>query len=132
MTKRTKKEMYSMISAIFDPSCETPSYSPEEIVEFCEKEIFALERKAEKAKERSAQKKAESDKLLEAVFAALTEDFQTIAEITEAVEVEDATPSKVSYRLNALVKADRAVKQEMTIPAAEGGKSRKVQSYALA
>lgn len=131
MTKKTKKEMFNAIICALSPDCENIC-STEEIFDFCHKEMEALDRKAEKAKERSAKKRVEGDKLLDAVFEVLTEDFQPIADITAAVDMEDITASKVSYRLNALVKEGRAQKKEMSIPAAEGGKARRVQSYALA
>jgi hypothetical protein len=55
----------------------------------------------------------------------------TIAEVTDAIDGEDVTTAKVAYRLGALVKAEKAVKQEKTIPGGEGVKARKVQSYKL-
>ena len=101
------------------------------VVEFCDKEIASLDSKAAKAKERAAAKKAEADGLTDLVAAALTDEFQVIADIAAAVAESDAdaTVSKVTYRLGKLVEAGKAEKTQVTIPATEGSKARKVQAY---
>lgn len=121
MTKMTKREI---LTAIMNGTVDEAVK-----VEFCEKEIALLDSKAEKAKARAAAKRAEGDELTEAVASVLTEDFAPIAEIAAMIEGEDVTPAKVAYRLNALVKDGRAEKAELTIPATEGSKARKVQGY---
>ena len=121
MTKMTKREI---LTAIMNGTVDEAVKN-----EFCEKEIALLDAKAEKAKARAAAKRAEGDELTEIVASVLTEDFAPIAEIAGMIEGEDITPAKVSYRLNALVKAGRAEKAEMTIPATEGSKARKVQGF---
>ena len=104
----------------------------EALAAFAENEIALLDKKAVKAKERAAQKRAEGDELTDAVRAALsTETFEPIAEIAARIEGEDVTVAKVTYRLTQLVKNSEAEKQELTIPGAEGQKSRKVQGYKL-
>ena len=60
-----------------------------------------------------------------------TEDFEPIAEIAARIEGEDVTVAKVTYRLTSLVKAGEAEKSELTIPATENSKARKVQGYRL-
>ena len=129
MEKITKREMYEAIKATFETGdCEVPA---EAVIAFCEKEIASLDAKAAKAKERAAAKKAEADVLYDQVKDALsTEEFQTIADIAAAVaEVNaDATVSKVTYRLTALVKAGLAEKAEIKV-SAEGEKTRKIMGY---
>ena len=126
----TKREMYEAIVKIMETGeC---SIEPAEVIEFCEKEIAALDRKAEKAKERAAEKKAAGDELTAIVASVMSADeFEPIAEIAARVEFEDATLHKVQYRLGELVKAGKAEKQEITIPGGEGQKSRKVMGYKL-
>ena len=121
MTKMTKREI---LTAIMDGTVDEAVKN-----EFYTKEIALLDAKAEKAKARAAAKRAEGDELTETVASVLTEDFAPIADIAGMIEGEDDTPAKVSYRLNALVKAGRAEKAELTIPASEGGKARKVQGF---
>lgn len=129
MEKITKREMYEAIKETFETgSCK---YDAATVVAFCEKEIASLDSKAAKAKERAAAKKAEADVLYDQVADVLTGEFQVIADIAAAVaEVNaDATVSKVTYRLGKLVEAGVAEKTQVTIPASEGSKARKVQAY---
>ena len=128
MEKITKREIYeSIISCV---STGEMKYDKDVYIDFCQKEIEALEKKALKAKEASAKKKAESDVILEAVFEALsTTDFESIKDITAHVEIEDITTSKVIPRLTALVKAGKAEKSEIEVSGGEGQKKRKVAAY---
>ena len=129
MEKITKREMYEAIKETFvTGSCK---FDADTVTAFCDKEIAALDAKAAKAKERAAAKKAEADVLMDQVEDALTGDFQVIADIAAAVaEVNaDATVSKVTYRLGKLVEAGVAEKTQVTIPATETSKARKVQAY---
>ena len=102
------------------------------VAEFCDNEIALLDKKAAKAKETAAKKKAEGDDLTEAVAAVLTEIPQTIADIAAQINNEEATKSKCQYRLNQLAKNGEAVKSEVVIPGSEGTKSRRVVAYAKA
>lgn len=130
MEKITKKEMYAAIKETFETGeCK---FDADVVIAFCEKEMAALDAKAAKAKERAAAKKAEADVLYDQVKDALKADeFQTIADIAAVVaEVNaDATVSKVTYRLTKLVEAGVAEKTDITIPASEGTKARKVKGF---
>ena len=129
MEKITKRAMFEAIKETFETgSCKLDAAT---VVEFCDKEIASLDSKAAKAKERAAAKKAEADGLTDLVAAALTDEFQVIADIAAAVTETDAdaTVSKVTYRLGKLVEAGKAEKTQVTIPATEGSKARKVQAY---
>ena len=125
--KITKRAMYEGIIETFKTG--NSPYSAEDVIAFCEHEIVLIDNKNAKAKERAATKAKEADALQDAVEAALSTDFEPIADIAARVTAEDATVSKVTYRLNALVKAGKAEKAEVTIPASEGGKARKVQGF---
>lgn len=132
MTKITKREMFEAIVK----GMETGewAFDADTVITFCEKEIEALDKKAAKAKERAAAKKAEVDTLMAEVEAALNfDEYQVIADIAAKVaEVDaDATVSKVTYRLTKLVEAGIAEKAPVTIPGGEGVKARKVQGYRL-
>lgn len=129
MEKITKREMYEAIKETFETgSCK---YDAATVTAFCDKEIAALDAKAAKAKERAAAKKAEADVLMGQVEDALTDEYQVIADIAAAVAGvnPDATVSKVTYRLGKLVEAGVAEKTQVTIPATETSKARKVQAY---
>lgn len=130
MTKITKKEMFTLIKEAIVTGIMPAAIDEDAIVEFCDKEIAALDRKAGKAKETAARKRAEGDELTERVAEVLSEDLTTIADITELIGDEAVSKAKVQYRLNQLVKAGRAVKEEMTVET--DGKKRKVMGFALA
>ena len=129
MEKITKREMFEAIKETFETgSCK---FDAATVMAFCDKEIASLDSKAAKAKERAAAKKAEADVLMGQVEDALTEEFQVIADIAAAVAAvnPDSTVSKVTYRLGKLVEVGAAEKTQVTIPATEGTKARKVQAY---
>ena len=131
MEKITKREMFEAIKETFETgSCK---FDAEVVKAFCDKEIASLDAKAAKAKERAAAKKAEADVLMDQVEDALTDEYQTIADIAAAVaEVNpDATVSKVQYRLGKLVEAEVAEKTQITIEKTETTKARKVMAYRL-
>ena len=122
MTKITEREMYTMISELLE--------SNEDVVAFCEKKIAALDKKAENAKVKAAEKKAAGDELRARVEGVLTDEWQTIAEVVAALDDEEVTASKVTYRLNALVDLGVAVKDETKMPS--DGKTRVVKVFKLA
>ena len=130
-TKITKRERYESIKALCTAVGNIEGFDLDGIVEFCDKEMATLAARAEKAKERAAEKRAQGDELQSAVLAALTDEFATRDEMTSRVEGDEVTVAKVGYRLTQLVKAGVAVKDETTMPNAEG-KTRKVSVYKLA
>lgn len=98
----------------------------EDLAEVIRHEIELLDKRAEKAKIAAAKKK-ENDPLIEIVYAALTNGLSTITEITERINDPEVTKSKVQTRLNKLVLADRAHKEQIK----SEGKSHKVMAYCL-
>ena len=137
MEKMTKRNVYEALINYANSGHMSYSDGENEVVvtaealaTFAENEIALLDKKAVKAKERAATKRAEGDALTDAVRAAMsTEEFEPIADIAARIEGEDVTVSKVTYRLTQLVKNGEAEKSELTIPGGEGQKSRKVQGY---
>ena len=130
--KITKREMYEAIKT----GCTTGEWtvSDAEIVEFCDNEIALLDKKAIKAKERAAEKRAAGDELTDAVRAALTDEFAVIADIaTKVAETygEDATVAKVTYRLGQLVKNGEAENTDVKVAGGEGQKTRTIKAYRI-
>lgn len=122
MKKMTKKAMYDFIASQLADN--------DEVVKFCANEIALLDKKAAKAKEKAAEKRAANDALSDAVYAVLSDtDFESIADITARVEGDEVTAAKVTYRLSQLVKAGAAEKAEIVIEATEGSKGRKCVGY---
>ena len=124
--KITKKENFTEIAAFLTEVGKI------EWADVINHEIELLDNKAAKAKATAAKKKTEGDALRDAVQAVLTDEFQTIKEITEKVEFEgfDGSQAKVQYRLNALVNAEIAVKEQVSV--GEGEAKRKLMAYKLA
>ena len=130
MEKITKREMYEAIIAL--AATGEMKYDKDEYIDFCQNEIALLDKKAAKAKETAAKKRAEGDELTDAVRAALSnEQLEPIADIAARIEGEDVTVSKVTYRLTQLVKNGEAEKGEISVPGGEGVKARKIMGYRL-
>ena len=125
MTNTEKLTDRKIYAAIAEGTLE--DLDPDVIAEWAEKKIGQLDRKAAKAKEAAAVKKAEGDALAEAVLASLTTEFESIAEIASRIEGDDVTLSKVSYRLNAAFKAGKIEKGEIVLTGEKG--KRKVVAY---
>ena len=128
--KVTKRERYESIKALVEAVGAVEGIDTDGIVAFCDKEIATLDTRAEKAKERAAEKRAEGDELQAAVLAALTDEPASRQEVTDRIEGEDVTLAKVGYRLTALVKQGLAVKEEIAVTG-EDAKSKKVAGYRL-
>ena len=130
MEKLTKRSVYEALLKMVETG--TLEITEDELKTFCENEIALLDKKAEKAKERAATKRAEGDALTDAVRDALTGEFESIADIAARIEGDDVTVSKVTYRLNKLVENGVAEKQAIKVPGSDGKKNRSIQGYRLA
>ena len=124
--KITKKDNFNAIIEVLT------EVGREDLAKVVEHEIELLDAKSSKAKATAAKKKAEGDALRDAVQAVLTDELCTIADITAKVEFEgfDGSQAKVQYRLNALVNAEIARKEQITV--GEGDSKRKLMAYAIA
>ena len=131
MEKTTKKMYYENLIAYFHG--EDVEIENEDFVEFCQNQIADLDKKAAKAKERAAAKRAESDELTDLVYSVLTDEYQTIADITFVVAetVPDVSASKVTARLTKLFNAGSIEKEQISVEDSEG-KKRKCMGYRLA
>ena len=130
--KITKKEFYAGIIEAMQTG--NSSIASDEVIAFCENEIALLDKKAAKAKERQAAKKAEGDELTDTVKSVMsTDEFEVIADIAAKVaEIDsEATVHKVSYRLTQLVKNGLAESTDVKIPGGEGVKARTIKGYKL-
>ena len=131
MENYTKKQMFEGLIAYFHG--EDVEIENEDFVEFCQNQIADLDKKAAKAKERAAAKRAESDELTDLVYSVLTDEYQTIADITVIVAetVPDVSASKVTARLTKLFNAGSIEKEQISVEDSEG-KKRKCMGYRLA
>jgi hypothetical protein len=136
MSKLTKKNIYDALINFANSGAmectigeEKHTITSEELFNFATNEKAQLEKKNVAARKRAADKAA-ADELLNAVASVLTDEFQAIAEVTDCIEGADVTTAKIQYRLNSLVKAGEAEKQEMKVTGADG-KKRIVMGYRL-
>lgn len=131
MEKLTKKMYYEGLIAYFHG--EDVDIENEAFVEFCQDQIADLDKKAAKAKERAAAKKAESDELTDLVHSVLTDEYQTIADIAVVVAetIPDVSASKITARLTKLFNAGAIEKEQVSVEDSEG-KKRKCMAYRLA
>lgn len=134
MEKITKREMFEALVAYAESTdmevqVGETTVTAADFAAFATKEIEQLDKKAVKAKERAAAKRAEGDALMDEVLAVLTREFQTAAEVAAQIEDEDATVAKISYRLGALVKDGKAVKEDIKVD--REGKRAVLKGYRL-
>lgn len=101
----------------------------DEMIGMCNKEIEAIDKKNEKSKE-AAKRRSESDALLGVVRSVLTDEYQTIADVSAQIEGEDVSVAKITYRLTALVREGVAEKASVEVETPEG-KKRTVMAYRL-
>ena len=104
---------------------ENIEISGADVVDYAELTIAQMDKKADGAKKRAAEKRAEGDELRVAVASVLTNELQTIADIAAQIEGEDVTASKITARLTQLVKAGEARKEKVKVG------TRAVMGYAL-
>ena len=123
--KVTKRDNFNEIITVLDNSGRS------DLADVIKHEIELLDNKSAKAKAAAAKKKAEGDDLTNAVAAALSDDYCTIADITEKVVFEgEVTIGKVQYRLNQLVANGKAAKDQIVV--GEGDSKRKLMGYKIA
>lgn len=108
--KITKKGYFEMIEEIVRASDDS---RVEDILNFIEHEKELLEAKRVKAQAKAEKTRNEGDELRKAVQSCLTDEFQIISDIFAQIEGEDITQSKVTARLNQLVKAGIAEKEQV-------------------
>lgn len=101
--------------------------------DFVNHEVELLDKKAESAAKRAADKKVQGDALRDRIYAVLSDtEFKTIAEIVAELNDPDVSAQMVTSRLTQLGEKglNQVEKDSITVPAAtEGGKSRKVVAY---
>lgn len=125
--KITKREKFEMLKEIVrgDINVEM-TVEQAELVDFLNSQINAIDAKAEKAKARNAEKKANGDELRDVVQAILTDEFQTIDAIVAQIEGEEITKAKVTARLTSLV--NNGIAEKADVKDEEG---RKLKAYKL-
>lgn len=132
--KITKRERFESVIALCDTVGDMDGFDIAGIKEFCENEIETLAKRAASAKERAAKKAKQADALMEAVFAVLGDEPMTREQVFDEIDAdafEELSVAKIGYRLTALVKDGRAVKESVNV-ISEDGKNKPRAAYRLA
>lgn len=134
--KITKKAMYATVLDILADAENRGFALPEgmdfgALSDFVNHEIELLDKKAESAAKRAADKKVAGDALRDRIYGVLSDtEFKTTGEIVSALGDPDVSSQMVTARLTQLINLEQVEKDSVTIPASgEGGKSRKVVAY---
>ena len=128
----TKREVFeAVIAGVQAGTVAIEGMATDEMVAFFENELTNLDKRAERSRASAMKKREANDTLMETIQDILSNEYQTIADVATQIEGDDITASKVSYRLNALVKQGVAEKADVQIPATEGAKARVVKAYRL-
>jgi len=122
--KLTKKDMFLMIKDIL---VEEDVENKEELITFVDNQIASLDKKAEKAREKAAEKRAAGDELKGLVKSLLTNEYQTLNDLLAQINDEEVTRAKVQARATALVKDGYAEKADLKT---EDGKT--IKGYRIA
>lgn len=134
--KITKKAQYATILDILAYAEDNDFALPEGLdfgmlSDFVNHEIELLDKKAESAAKRAADKKVAGDALRDRIYGVLSDtEFKTIAEIVKELGDPDVSAQMVTARLTQLGSLNQIEKDSVTVPAAtDGGKARKVVAY---
>ena len=134
--KITKKALFATVLDVLAFAEDNDFVLPEGIdfgmlSDFANHEIELLDKKAESAAKRAADKKVAGDALRDRIYGVLSDtEFKTISEIVKELGDPDVSAQMVTARLTQLGSLGQIEKDSVTVPAAgEGGKARKVVAY---
>jgi DNA-binding transcriptional regulator GbsR (MarR family) len=110
--KKTKVMYFTEIRELIE---NTDVEGKADFLEFIDKEVETLKKRAAAASERAAKKRAESDELTDQIYNLIGSEPMTVDEIVENLGVEGVTRNKVTARLGKLVKAEKIVKEAVKV-----------------
>ena len=113
--KKTKVMYFAELKDMVMEAEEITDELKDELVDFIDKQVEAIEKRKVAAAARAEKKKAEADALTDEIFALMTEDFMTADEIVDMLDDETITRNKVTARLAKLIKAEKVVKETIKI-----------------
>ena len=117
--KVTKAMVIETIKAQVETMSLTGGVTAEDVIAYCDNTLAQIQAKADKARERAAEKKAAGDDIKNAILAVMTDQFQTREQITEALADPEMTVAKVGTRLTQLAADGAIVKEQVKL---ENGK----------
>lgn len=115
MEKKTKAMYFAELREMVTVAVEDEARR-NELVEFIDKQVEALEKRKVAAAARAEKKKAESDALTEEIFERIGDELITVDEIVITFdEEEEVSRAKVTARLGKLVNAGRIEKEAVKV-----------------
>ena len=125
--RRTKRDYFeAMLKIIKDNEYSCPI---DELIEFCEKEIKAIDDKKEKAKEKNKEVYPHLEQELLVIL--MKDKFLTADQILPNLTGEGLTKNKIVYRLTKLFNKGLITKENIVIEDEETGKKKKSMGYKL-
>ena len=126
MEKMTKAMYFEVIRGIVEglgAEAFPEGVDANDVLDFIDRQVELLDKRAAASKERAAKKRAASDELTELIYTMIfeAEDFITADDIVEKIGDEEVTKNKVTARVSKLVKAGRVAKEQVKL---EDGKKR--------
>lgn len=127
MEKMTKAMYFEVIRGIIKglgAEAFPEGVGADDVLDFIDRQVALLDKRAAASKERAAKKRAASDELTELIYTMIfeAEDYITADDIVKKIDDEEVTKNKVTARVSKLVKAGRVVKEQIKF--AEGGRKR--------
>ena len=113
--KITKAMVLATVKANIKNMVFDGDVTAEDVLAYCDTTVAQIAAKAEKNKERAAEKRKAGDELRAQVLGFVTEEWQTRDEIAANFEDEDVTPAKVGARLTQLVADGVVVKEKQRV-----------------
>lgn len=126
MEKMTKAMYFEVIRGIIEglgAEAFPEGVDADDVLDFIDRQVALLDKRAAASKERAAKKRAASDELTELIYTMIFEadDYITADEIVEKIDDEEVTKNKVTARVSKLVKTGRVAKEQVKL---EDGKKR--------
>lgn len=121
----SKREILNALNTLNfeDMVVDDVTITADEIKDFIETSIVQLDKKAEAAAKRSAEKRQAGDELRARIKGVIVDDFKTIPEILEALNDDTITSAMVVARLGQLYKIGEVEKSDVKVDA------RTIKSY---
>lgn len=114
MEKKTRVARFNELKELVEAHVEDAT-EREDMLDFIDNQIAAIDRKKEAAVRRAEKKKAESDALKEAIFDKIGDELITVDEIVVAFDDPDVTRNKVTARLGKLFNEGRITKEQVKV-----------------
>ena len=112
--KKTKKELFTELKEIVS-AAQLDEDRETMYLDFIDRQIASIDKRAEKAKARAEEKKVASDALTDAIYDLVTDEPKTVEDLVGEIDDEEVTRNKVTSRLGRLVKSGLVNKETVKI-----------------